>query len=58
MVHGSEEPSEEGAQRPQGESIMLEEREEQERKTKKTEEKRECALEPRYTSVLKKKIKL
>lgn len=39
MAHGREEPSEEGAQRPQGESIMLEEREEQEKKIKKIEEK-------------------
>lgn len=38
MAHGREEPSEEGAQRPQGESIMLEEREE-EKKIKKIEEK-------------------
>lgn len=58
MAHGREEPSEVGAQRPQGESTMLEEREEQERKIKKTEEKHECSLEPRYKSVLKEKIKL
>lgn len=56
MAHGREEPSEVGTQRPQGESIMLEEREEQERKIKKTEEKHECILKPRYTHVLKRKI--
>lgn len=31
MTHGREEPSEERARRPQGGSLMLEEREEQER---------------------------
>lgn len=51
-------PSEVGAQRPQGESMMLEERAEKERKIKKTEGKRECSLEPRQRSVLKGKIKL
>lgn len=35
MAHGGEEPSEVGAQRPRGERIMLEEREEQERKLKR-----------------------
>lgn len=55
MAHGREEPSEVGAQRPQGESTMLEEREEQERKIKKTEERHECSLKPRHTHVLKRK---
>lgn len=58
MAHGREGPSEVGAQRPQGESMMLEERAEQERKIKKTEGKSECSLEPRQRSVLKEKIKL
>lgn len=40
-----------GAQRPQGESTMLEKREERERKTKKIEEKHGCSLEPRYKCV-------
>lgn len=56
MAHGREEPSEVGAQRPQGESTMLEEREEQERKIKKTKERHECSLKPRHTHVLKRKI--
>lgn len=47
-----------GAQMPQGESTMLEKREERERKIKNTEEKRECSLEPRYKSVLKGKTEL
>lgn len=34
-----------GAQGPQGEGIVLEDKEEQEKKTKKTEEKRECSLD-------------
>lgn len=58
MAHGGEEPSEVGAQRPRGERIMLEEREEQERKIKRTEEKHECSLKPRHTRVLKRKIQL
>lgn len=53
MAHGREEPSEVGAQRPQGENMLKEEREEQERKIKKTEEKHECNLESRYKSVLR-----
>lgn len=51
--HMEEKSLRSGAQMPQGESTMLEKREERERKIKNTEEKCECSLEPRYKSVLK-----